>query len=415
MFSCLPVSCHIDRRLLHFSTSPPPENAPAQRRGRADDKINRRECRHAGYAMTDTVLRRLLCALVILMLTGCDNNQTPAVDGDAADGDGVDVTDPDPDVTDADPDRDIEYPLCTPDTRRCQEDSDEYLEKCNASGDRWVLYERCGLDEYCAGGACVSRTADGDEEATEEETGEQEEELSPDCICPGHPEMARVADPDTGEAYCIDRWEATVFENADCTGRVYGQEEGDWPEEFPACVGCGEEEPFLNPGYCNGCEEQQTGGQIDAQAAACSMPDMFPSHYISFFQAYYACLNADKYLCSTTQWEFSCSNANTTNYPYGDSYDENVCNQGVFSDLSETGAFSDCSNECLVYDLMGNLVEWTVDSYTEDNGYIASELRGSDHYTNSGYLSCYDFPMFFPMEEQGFIFGFRCCLPLAEE
>ena len=97
--------------------------------------------------------------------------------------------------------------------------------------------------------------------------------------------MARVADPDTGEAYCIDRWEATVFENADCTGRVYGQEKDDWPEEFPACIGCGEAEPFLETYYCDRCEEHELGGQVDAQAVACSMPEMVPGHYSSFFQA----------------------------------------------------------------------------------------------------------------------------------
>jgi len=328
--------------------------------------------------------------LVLLLLPGCNNGEQSTPDGDAVDG--VD-TDPDPDLVDTDPEKEKEYLLCIPETLRCQEGSDEYLEKCNSSGDRWVLYKRCALDEYCDDAVCVPRETDGDDDVVEEteesedledefeiddETGEQEEELSPECICPGHPEMARVVDPDTGEEWCIDKYEATVFENPDCTGRVYGQDFNEWPSDFPRCIGC-EEGIFADTIDCTFCDPEEMDGNINADLYACSIPQVAPSSSTTFLRAYYGCKNSGKTLCSYDQWHHSCTNEGHTEYPYGNERIPEACNLKEYNPISakdfcsphETGQSSQCVSNCLVCDLLGN---WGEHSYISNENHMITEV-----------------------------------------
>jgi len=360
-----------------------------------------------------------------LLVSGCSGNNSNPSDGDEE----VDLIDPEPEFDE----EEIEYPLCTPETLRCADN--EFMEKCNSRGDTWVLYRRCALDEYCDEGECFKFAVDGDEsdvvdEAADNEDGnmdneeledEEEDALPPECVCPGHPEMARVVDPDTGDEWCIDKYEATVFENPDCTGRVYGQDWGDWPDDYPKCIGC-TEDIFADTIPCNYCDQEDIEGNIGASVYACSLPLVNPSDYTTFLRAYYACRHSGKMLCSYFQWHSACTNGGATTYPYGDKREVDACNLREYnptyknkaSTPRETGAFPLCTNDCFVYDLLGN---WWEHAYTMDDDAKINELSkvgGSfAHFSSNSteYDTTCNANTIFKSSLKDIV-AFRCCIPL---
>ncbi len=305
----------------------------------------------------------------------------------------------------------VKYEVCKPETLRCKDA--EFVEKCSANGEQWILYKRCRGDEQCNDANCVKTQQDGDEETDQEiEQPENDAEEQLPCACPGHPEMALIEMPN-GDKYCIDRYEATVFENPDCTGRIYGQAKGDWPEDFPDCVGCGIEPPFT--GYR--CESECRGGSgnINANYYPCSLSGYYPSFYISYYQAYFGCKRVGKELCVDHVWEQACSNGGATKYPYGNEFTL-VCNErmdiyhGQLS-LIETGRKEECVTSCIVYDMMGNISEWTYWSGPNFN------LMGSNYsFAHSlGDIKCNDKGDNLSVGLASEDFGFRCCLNLSQE
>jgi len=121
-----------------------------------------------------------------------------------------------------------------------------------------------------------------------------------------------------------------------------------------------------------------------------SEPGVRPQGYINRIEAASACENANKRLCSVTEWYRACRGENDTTYPYGAGYVAGRCNVGKphllsilhgsdpkaweydahFNDpeldqrpgfLANTGEFSGCVGTNGAYDLVGNLHEWVSD------------------------------------------------------
>lgn len=197
--------------------------------------------------------------------------------------------------------------------------------------------------------------------------------------------------------FCIDQYEAALVELL-----PNGQEQA-WS-------------PFLNPGQRN--------------IKAVSIAGVTPQGYISGIQAAKACKAAGKRLCTDTEWLRACRGASNYVYPYGNTRQKNWCNEDrpkhpaieyfgharscVFSyishicinqqpnTLARTGSFPKCVTAEKVYDMMGNLHEWTaassgifrggyyVDTYRNGNGCL---YRTTAHTTGHWDYST----------------GFRCC------
>lgn len=165
-----------------------------------------------------------------------------------------------------------------------------------------------------------------------------------------------------------------------------------------------------------------------------SLANMKPQGYVSYNQAEELCDDAGKRICSSQEWLSTCKGSSDANYPYGNLYSEDKCNDensgsdpllevfgsDVYSKyssgipisllrdpkinlinggLAKTGEFSDCKTTEGVYDMVGNLNEWTSSwvlmggSYLEDSssGCNNKLTKSSDYYDHStGFRCCFD-------------------------
>lgn len=110
------------------------------------------------------------------------------------------------------------------------------------------------------------------------------------------------------------------------------------------------------------------GGANDFDTAACSDP-------------------------TKSQWYAACSSGGVRAYPYGDTYDQNMCMspyENSTSHISEVGTHPSCQSDVAgyqgVYDLSGNVWEWE-DACTAGDGSAYCHLRGGSYYSYGGGLS----------------------------
>jgi sulfatase modifying factor 1 len=184
--------------------------------------------------------------------------------------------------------------------------------------------------------------------------------------------------------------------------------------------------------------EPVTGLQI----MAVSEKGRVPQGHISRDEAEQACLNAGKRLCLDEEWLGACRGPKETQFPYGDERKEGHCNDSGFSGfnklfgpgnnvppeasvytsdnmndprlnqlpgtLAKAGAFSKCRTKSKVYDLVGNLHEWTADpSGTFRGGYYLDTRingEGCGYRTTAHDRTYHDYST-----------GFRCCFGGKEQ
>jgi hypothetical protein len=198
---------------------------------------------------------------------------------------------------------------------------------------------------------------------------------------------------------CVDRYEATVFAAAACSGTRYG--EGilnDYPVGFPATVESAD---------CVGtCNTQQTV-PATADLYACSVPDVRPSANISWFQAKRACENSGKRLCTGIEQLAACSGPEGWAQPYGPTWDDTYCNfqQAGLARSMNAGSMTLCEGAYSgLFDMLGNLTEWTADC---DTGFC---LTYGGSYGNT-FIQCGGHGG--PWAHDGNpTVGFRCCRSL---
>jgi hypothetical protein len=158
-------------------------------------------------------------------------------------------------------------------------------------------------------------------------------------------------------------------------------------------------------------------------ARACSRPKVMPWAHVTFAEAQAACQAAGMRLCKVVrdgsgavqsdEWGAACGGASGTPYPYGATYGAMTCNGRDQADPDATlatGSLAACTTPDGVFDLSGNLAEWTDDprGMTAD-GRTAYTLRGGSHATIAQGLQC---GFFYSTVPAAFAFpdtGFRCC------
>ena len=168
----------------------------------------------------------------------------------------------------------------------------------------------------------------------------------------------------------------------------------------------------------------------DRKIRAVSQPNVVPQGYISRNEAERACGASGKRLCSSEEWLTACEGPKGTSYPYGASEDPKACNthganplkhlfggarwaysmipmnhpllNTVPGSLAKTGEFDKCTNEYGVYDMVGNLHEWTADSTGVFRGgyYLDTKINGK----GCGYATTAHAPSY-----HDYSTGFRCC------
>jgi hypothetical protein len=214
----------------------------------------------------------------------------------------------------------------------------------------------------------------------------------PGVACP--PEMALVAG-----RVCVDRYEASLIEiGADGLARPHS--------------------PYHSP----------VRGRV---YVARSVADVAPQAYISGPQASAACKAARKRLCEPVEWRAACGGSQGYAYPYGPTHKPGACNDrgqssvSVFhasmqrrgwgyeelndprlnaypNTLANTGSNYACVNDYGIWDMVGNLHEWTADpNGTFQGGYY---LDTHQHGDGCAYrTTAHEF------EYRDYSIGFRCC------
>jgi hypothetical protein len=165
---------------------------------------------------------------------------------------------------------------------------------------------------------------------------------------------------------------------------------------------------------------------------AVSQKGVVPQAYISGTESLAACVQAGKRLCTEREWVTACKGPERTQYPYGNEHQPGFCvdtnrtdplkklfeslgaaryHFSVMNDarlnqlpdtLALTGSFPRCANGYRVYDLVGNLHEWTADPRGTFRGgfYLDSKLNGS---------GCDYRTVVHPATYHDYSIGFRCC------
>ncbi len=169
---------------------------------------------------------------------------------------------------------------------------------------------------------------------------------------------------------------------------------------------------------------------------AVSIKGRVPQAYISRDEAEEACENAGKRLCTDEEWLTACRGKDSTKYPYGDDHEEGYCNDAGFSGFNKlygpgngqppeqsvytrenmnderlnqlpgtiapSGKFSHCKSSYKVYDMVGNLHEWTATKAGTFRGgyYLDTHINGDGcEYRTTAHDALY----------HDYSTGFRCC------
>ena len=118
------------------------------------------------------------------------------------------------------------------------------------------------------------------------------------------------------------------------------------------------------------------------------------------------CQQSGKHLCTNKEWETACSGPRLKRWSYGDEFNSTICNHASTQDESgkrNSGSFLDCKTEYNVFDMTGNLWEWT----SEGN------LRGGNWNFSEGMGQCRSIASPAPHILSREV-GFRCCANQTE-
>jgi formylglycine-generating enzyme len=168
---------------------------------------------------------------------------------------------------------------------------------------------------------------------------------------------------------------------------------------------------------------------------AISKKGIIPQGHISKEQAEGACRSASKRLCSDEEWVTACKGKKPTVYPYGDDRKAGRCNDSGVSSfnhyygeaggpapqsaftwanmnderlnqmkgtVAKSGSYSKCKNSYQVYDMVGNLHEWTAATNGTFRGgyYLDTKINGEGcNYKTTAHGAKY----------HDYSTGFRCC------
>lgn len=132
-----------------------------------------------------------------------------------------------------------------------------------------------------------------------------------------------------------------------------------------------------------------------------------PQVNVTYSEALQICRSLGKRLCTSAEWEMACTDGRGKNkYPYGKRYDVDKCNTlgnpRVKNSLAKSGEFFDCKTGADIFDMSGNLAEWTEGSGNQPFAYGGSWQNGLQ---GSG---C-DSKVQLGKDRKYFYVGFRCC------
>jgi hypothetical protein len=126
--------------------------------------------------------------------------------------------------------------------------------------------------------------------------------------------------------------------------------------------------------------------------------------FVSQKDAADSCRSVGKRLCSAVEWKDACQGPDREAYPYGSKYNENHCPSKEPA-ASRSGRFPVCRSYYGVYDMTGNLWEWTSTPAPDTDFFMVA----GGNWTAGNEATCgYAKFSFYPTVRYPFV-GFRCC------
>jgi len=84
----------------------------------------------------------------------------------------------------------------------------------------------------------------------------------------------------------------------------------------------------------------------------------YPQGNMSYAEAAEICGSQGKRLCTTEEWQYSCSGLEGYTYPYGWNLNKKSCNSKGIGKYEPLGNNRNCVSKFGVYDMVGNIFEW---------------------------------------------------------
>lgn len=166
-----------------------------------------------------------------------------------------------------------------------------------------------------------------------------------------------------------------------------------------------------NPGDCSGNSMPLAGARGTVCMDLYEWPDSdgaVPRAFVNRKEAEDSCKSVGKRLCSLAEWKDACQGPDREAYPYGKRYRENDC-PAKEAAASRSGRFPVCRSYYGVFDMTGNLWEWTSTPAPDPDFYMVAGgnwTAGNDATCGLAKFS------FYPSVRYPFV-GFRCCKDAA--
>ena len=130
-----------------------------------------------------------------------------------------------------------------------------------------------------------------------------------------------------------------------------------------------------------------------------------PLNNISWQEARDSCLSVGKRLCTAAEWTAACKGPYNWKYPYGEKYIRRAC-ATQDSTYKKSGEAGECRGWYAIYDMSGNLAEWTSTRAVENNRFFV--VKGG--FWESGNTADCDMSRYsyYPQNQHNQV-GFRCC------
>lgn len=135
-----------------------------------------------------------------------------------------------------------------------------------------------------------------------------------------------------------------------------------------------------------------------------------PTVNVTYQEAQDYCLLRKKRLCTELEWERACKGESIYRYPYGNHFEPSFCNTRDEKNKNRLvvagGQFAQCRNSFGLYDMSGNVAEWTDSSYRP--GVEPKSIRGGAANRPDWAVRCASRSAAEPTQRKDTL-GFRCC------